>query len=357
MVLPNTNISVAIVKAELGASTNDVGWLCIHPNINMWSRWKPISLNKVEGIVAADLISANFGLTIQSYETVASLLTAIDAGAGFTYIRPSGGASSPYRIGDFRTYDHDAYPSVRVSTAPTTITKGSAFYDNVDYYTIFGAGFNDATSTIIGYNEVYPVTVNKLGLILKNGATNYFITATTDTINSINLNWNTTPIKNWTGTINAYLFMTNLTQTTGTTTMPSSGVFVPIAMGNTSAPRVLTVNNNYAPNSVDYFATSRVLHNGGSSMAGTYEIKFSSIGAAYTGATVTNPRLAIYNNASKTVLIDDEIWTNFTLSAEQEVIKTGVFAMPNDGFGNPAEGYFEVTAGGKVRKSGDIALL
>ena len=47
MALPDSNISVAMVKAELGASTNNVGQLCIHPNINKWSKWKPVSFNKV----------------------------------------------------------------------------------------------------------------------------------------------------------------------------------------------------------------------------------------------------------------------------------------------------------------------
>lgn len=38
MALPNTNLSVAMVRKELGAATNNVEQLCIHPNINMWSK-------------------------------------------------------------------------------------------------------------------------------------------------------------------------------------------------------------------------------------------------------------------------------------------------------------------------------
>ena len=48
MALPS-NISVAMVKAELGASTNDVGQLCIHPNIN-GGKWKPVRVLCMEGL-------------------------------------------------------------------------------------------------------------------------------------------------------------------------------------------------------------------------------------------------------------------------------------------------------------------
>ena len=38
MALPKSNASVAMVKSELGAATNKVGQLCIHPNVNKWSK-------------------------------------------------------------------------------------------------------------------------------------------------------------------------------------------------------------------------------------------------------------------------------------------------------------------------------
>ena len=104
MALPNTNISVAMVKAELGAATNDVGQLCIHPNINKWSKWKPVRFNSVNPITQAQLASINFGITppapSNDYTTVMN--------TKWGYSKPTGGSSSPYRLSDFRNYDKTA---------------------------------------------------------------------------------------------------------------------------------------------------------------------------------------------------------------------------------------------------------
>ena len=62
MALPNTNISVAMVRDELGASTNDVGQLCIHPNINKWSKWKPVRHPSKTKLTEEELKSTDFGL-------------------------------------------------------------------------------------------------------------------------------------------------------------------------------------------------------------------------------------------------------------------------------------------------------
>ena len=92
MALPNTNISVAMVKAELGAATNNVGQLCIHPNINMWSTYKPISLPSPILNDATRNTAHGFKLVSQKLE----------------YDKPTGTANSPYRLGDFRGYDKNA---------------------------------------------------------------------------------------------------------------------------------------------------------------------------------------------------------------------------------------------------------
>jgi len=100
MALPNSNISVAMVKAELGAATNDVGQLCKHPNVNKWSRYKPISY-------AANVLTDNVRSTetgfVSSDET-----TGYGTVQKLNYVAPSGSATSPYRLGDFRGYNHSA---------------------------------------------------------------------------------------------------------------------------------------------------------------------------------------------------------------------------------------------------------
>ena len=118
MALPNSNISVAMVKAELGASTNDVGRLCIHPNINKWSRWKPVRHGSINPITEEQLKSVLFGLSNSTSSN---------------YIPPTGGVSSPFRLSDFSNYNHYAYPPVYVeiisvngqTSPPYNIFKGS----------------------------------------------------------------------------------------------------------------------------------------------------------------------------------------------------------------------------------------
>ena len=92
MALPNTNISVAMVKTELGAATNDVGQLCIHPNVNEWSPYKPIS-------------SGAITLNEAFREEVSGFLI---IGRYLSYNKPTGGAGSPYRLDDFRGYEHNS---------------------------------------------------------------------------------------------------------------------------------------------------------------------------------------------------------------------------------------------------------
>ena len=104
MALPNSNISVAMVKSELGASTNDVGRLCIHPNINKWSKWKPVMHSSLTPITQAQLADVNFGLKPPEPKT--DYTEVMDMKWG--YQKPTGGLSSPYRLTDFINYNKSA---------------------------------------------------------------------------------------------------------------------------------------------------------------------------------------------------------------------------------------------------------
>lgn len=111
MALPNTNISVAMVKAELGAATNNVGQLCIHPNINKWSKWKPVRSPKISGITETDLLP-NYGLKPAVYPNVLSLVNGIYNETNrpiWEYLKPRGGINEPFRLDDFRGYNHSEF--------------------------------------------------------------------------------------------------------------------------------------------------------------------------------------------------------------------------------------------------------
>lgn len=117
MALPNTNISVAMVKAELGAATNDVGRLCIHPNINKWSKHKPVRQPYIDVDGLSDwwkALDGKCGLNIPVYTSPGSISTngtflydLKNKNYNWEYMPPEG-QSSPYRLADFRNYEHSA---------------------------------------------------------------------------------------------------------------------------------------------------------------------------------------------------------------------------------------------------------
>ncbi len=92
--LGENNISTSLVATTIGETTNDVGALCQSNNINKWSKWKPVRKAQVTPMTAEDMKSVAYGLY------------------GDRYDKPQGGASSPFRLGDFRNYNHDAYPPI-----------------------------------------------------------------------------------------------------------------------------------------------------------------------------------------------------------------------------------------------------
>ena len=135
MALPNTNISVAMVKAELGAATNDVGRLCIHPNVNKWSKWKPVRHNSITPITEAQLQSTNYGLMAQEAPSIVTHAFGTTPAPSmydplqWVYLKPTGGLSSPYRLPDFINYNKLAIPAI---ADVNDITISDADIDNFE---------------------------------------------------------------------------------------------------------------------------------------------------------------------------------------------------------------------------------
>ena len=144
MALPNDKISIPMVARELGTTENDLGRLCIHPNVNKWSRWKPVRNTKVTGLTEGDLQSVNFGLSTpapsSNYSSVVS--------SKWIYNKPGGGATQPFRLGDFRNYGHD---SIAICRAPASVNYNSL----VSMYIISQLMINiSGSDTLIGLNEL-----------------------------------------------------------------------------------------------------------------------------------------------------------------------------------------------------------
>lgn len=102
--LPNSNITTTMVANELQVSTRNIGQLCTSDKINQWSKNKPIRYNKVEGLTDSERLYHYYGFSTISWmsDPTRAYKQTIE------YLKPRGKShDEPYRIGDFRGYDHD----------------------------------------------------------------------------------------------------------------------------------------------------------------------------------------------------------------------------------------------------------
>lgn len=175
MALPNSNISVAMVKSELGASTNDVGQLCIHPNINKWAKYKPVRHSKLSGLNDTDFASVTAGMDIPivTAHPSSGYVPIMDFYRNnpdfqFGYNRPrgvGGGFNEPYRLVDFRGYDHGASIFYDVEVVPQIVTSPLRVdLYNFDYpywldWNILGLGDLYFGAVIVRYGQTSPASL------------------------------------------------------------------------------------------------------------------------------------------------------------------------------------------------------
>lgn len=114
--LANSNISTSLVANTLQTSTHNVGALCSHQNINKWSKYKPViwpytnTENLPTNMQRYQAADGKCGFKDIQWMSVQQILNHY-LGNGldcWEYAKPTGGASAPYRLGDFRGYDHNA---------------------------------------------------------------------------------------------------------------------------------------------------------------------------------------------------------------------------------------------------------
>ena len=110
-------VSIYDVQRALGVGDADLGHLCVHNNINMWARFKPIYCNEIA--LLKNSRRQNSGHTVSGYviswgimkPTAMSWQDYIDQNTGevesgkWLYDKPAGGAASPYRLTDFVEID------------------------------------------------------------------------------------------------------------------------------------------------------------------------------------------------------------------------------------------------------------
>lgn len=101
-------VSIDDVKSVLGYGSNDLATLCTYSKINKWSPHKPVHSSKLFDLNAADfgITDKTFKLIVPSYSRLEDLCRdVIIKTPSYTYEKPKGGSSSPYRLGDFKEYN------------------------------------------------------------------------------------------------------------------------------------------------------------------------------------------------------------------------------------------------------------
>ena len=167
MALPNTNINTSLVGQALGSGSRDVGTLCTHPNINKWSRRKPVRdprpvvpFEQVgKGSPIGEVYGEN-GLVLHKWTGDDTKIT--------TYLRPGtwvdklGQHSTPFRLGDFREYEHNIRVlPITVGPAPDQIyRKQVAIYANYvlpiwEPYVLNITDFSDLRIGVVIYGSNY----------------------------------------------------------------------------------------------------------------------------------------------------------------------------------------------------------
>lgn len=107
MALPIDNIDSIMVRDCLGELSDNICVLCLSEKINMWSRFKPTRAPENN-----EKILNNNTFWKGADERCGFVLPVLSGGAwslsNWGYDKPRGTADEPYRLDDFRGYEHDA---------------------------------------------------------------------------------------------------------------------------------------------------------------------------------------------------------------------------------------------------------
>lgn len=165
MAIQNENIIkspvhlAANVARVLRTDVLSTSGLCRHPNVNKWAKYKPFRCSTIafrqdanndymneNGDRNIALKAANYGLKEpQQYTSVEYTKNDTEA---WSYLKPTGGVSSPYRMSDFLNYNHAArYPYVFKGDITVSILFDTAVY-------MYGLNLIDGSGLTIPFNSL-----------------------------------------------------------------------------------------------------------------------------------------------------------------------------------------------------------
>ena len=168
--LPNSGITTTLVANELGVSTHSVSQLCTSSNINIFSKYKPVKwpYTNVDGVTDRwRSVNGNCGILVPD----ATSLPSSGPMAKWQHDKPRGGSSEPYRLGDFRGYNHSAPAFFKMYPDPA-MRKGEAFKCSIMQ--------NQAAE--INIKDIKVLSQSYIGIVVRHTSTGElrFVTLTTD---------------------------------------------------------------------------------------------------------------------------------------------------------------------------------
>ena len=290
-------ITIGMVKQTLGVAETNLGGLCTSENVNPWSVWKPIS-SKEATLTRAIIKSADYGLSMLNATTAESLLRQVQENnnMGYVYNKPTGNNYSPYRLGDFRNYNHKApipiHPYYKDGDEEMIGSVSESWSRSINGLVIEVPQDLDSTDYLtIGH--IYPKTDKDFNeYTWTKGA---LVTDGTNTFWSVgNIPWGNTywqRFKNKTCTV--LEFYSNLesgkSSLNHTSTDDDRFFAIPFPLHS------ISVSGNTPAGSKDVFVDGTFIKN----EQGQIECQFcfSSIGDVYAGGTLRNVYVGIYKEA------------------------------------------------------------
>lgn len=155
-------VSVDDVADCLGMTrSSTLADLCTSSKINVWAKYKPTDYNAAFADDWSKGKDGNYGLNItvdnrvSSWSALVAEYSKANNGYSNIYKRPSGGASSPFRLGDFRGYNHNAKPEISDYLAATNYLEDSPISLSVAYNAVTVDGDQVSYNAIDAFRDLY----------------------------------------------------------------------------------------------------------------------------------------------------------------------------------------------------------
>lgn len=154
-------VSIDDLKNLFGEPSGDLATLCKSSKINVWAKYKPTDYNAAFTDNWSKGKDGNYGLNItvdnrvSSWSALVAEYSKPNNGYSNIYKRPSGGATSPYRLGDFRGYNHKAKPEISDYLAATNYIEDSPISLSVAYNAITVDGDQVSYKDVEVYKGLY----------------------------------------------------------------------------------------------------------------------------------------------------------------------------------------------------------